>query len=147
MTKPKPFLTLGALSVLLAACAGGGNGAAPAPAPGAFSISAPAEIAVSEGGATDFDIGVTLGGDFSGSSVLLEHNDLPLGYAVLYGGIPLKDADLGLSASGGVTLQLTAEIGAEADNAFFEITGQGLDDRGSTRNQPRNQKAIRITLD
>lgn len=151
----KSFVSLTAgllLIVFLAACAtqaGGGGGPKP-PAPGSIAIGtdvADNTLNISAGGSVDFTVGVTFGADFSGT-VLVEHGDLPSGYALLYGGQPLNDVDLELQQSGDVTLSLMANATPEdSDNLFFDVFAQGLDDKGGTRNQPRDQVGFSVVLD
>ena len=139
------------LTVLLAACATPtGGGPNPPPSPGQIDIgtSVPGNtLTIAASSTLDFVVGVTLGSGFEGT-VLVEHGDLPGGFSLLHGGLPLNDVDLELSASGDVTLTLATDAAPEdSDNLFFDVFAQGLDERGRTRNQPRDQVGFSVVLE
>lgn len=137
------------LTVLLAACAtqgGGGGGPKPPPTPGQIDIDVvDNKLIISAGGSVAFTVSVTFGSSFAGT-VLVEHNDLPDGYSILYQGLPLNDVDLELQQSGDVALTLVANATPESGNTFFEVYAQGLDENGGTRLQPVDQVNFEIEL-
>jgi hypothetical protein len=104
-------------------------------------------LTIAASSSIDFVVSVVLSDTFVGT-VLIEHGDLPGGFSLRHGAFPLNDVDLELTESGDVTLTLLTDDNPEnSANLFFDVFAQGLDERGSTRNQPRSQVGFSVELE